>query len=148
MHSNTTPETLGLASKLLSHGARLKLITQNINNAKTLASLKLWGKALERIVYNSKYEIVYSIITQKDILECDAKPSDVAGVVNLINSVPNASAVILFCEHQDNEIRVSLRTEKRGVDLSRLANIFGGGGHKKAAGFSFKGKMSRLVGLR
>jgi len=148
MHSNTTPETLSLASKLLSRGARLKLIIQNINNARTLPSLKLWGKALERIVYNSKYEIVYSIITQKDILECDAKSSDVAGVVNLINNVPNANAVILFCEYQGNEIRVSLRTEKKGVDLSRLANFFGGGGHKKAAGFNFQGKISRLVDLR
>mgnify|MGYP001570000301 FL=1 len=144
MHSNTTPKTLSLASRMLSCGARLKLIAQNINNSKTLPSLKLWGKALERIVYNSKYEIVYSIITQKDILECGAEQSDVAGVVNLINSVPGASAVILFCEYPDNEIRVSLRTEQKGVDLSRLANYFGGGGHKKAAGFSFKGKMSQF----
>ncbi|TSC92808.1 MAG: Uncharacterized protein CEN89_438 [Candidatus Berkelbacteria bacterium Licking1014_7] len=141
MHSNTSPATLELAALLLRRGARLRAITQNITGSKSLSALKLWGKTLERLAYNKKYNLVYSVILNDDLRECNATKSDVAGVINLINTVPDARLVILFFQHSEHEIKVSIRTEAQGVNLSRLAGIFGGGGHKKAAGFCVNGKI-------
>jgi len=140
-HSNTTPEVLKIASDLLSKGAKLKKITENITNGKSIAALKLWGIALSRIKKNEQLGLVNSFITQKDIKNCCASSQDLAGVVNVINSIPGTQAAILFSETDDGKIKASLRTESNKVDVSRLAQVFGGGGLKKASGFVIEGKL-------
>lgn len=135
-HSNTTPETLKICSELLNYGARLKEITKNVALNKSIASLKLWGVALSRIHKNEKMGIVSSVITRKDLQDCQATYYDLAGVVNLMNTIPDSKAAILFFETPEGQIRASLRTESDDADVSKIAKLFGGGGHKKAAGFT------------
>lgn len=141
-HSNTTSKTLKIAAELLRQGARIKLITKNVSLNKTVPAMKLWGLVLSRLHRNSEFRIVSSVITQKDLIDCHANQDDIAGVVNLMNSIPDSKAAILFYETEDGKIRASMRTENETVDLSRLASIFGGGGHKKASGFTIDGKLS------
>lgn len=135
-HSNTTPKTLEISSELLNYGARLKLITKNVALNKSVASLKLWGVALSRLRKNQNLQIVSSVITRKDLQDCGATYYDLAGVVNLMNTIPDSKAAILFFETPEGQIRASLRTEKEDVDVSKIAKLFGGGGHKKASGFT------------
>lgn len=138
-HSNTSPKTLRIAAELLRLGAKIKLITKNVSFNRTIPSMKLWGVVLNRLKKQNELGIVYSIVTKQDLLKCGADYDDIAGVVNLINSIPDSKAAILFYETEDNKIRASVRTECDGVDVSRLANLFGGGGHKKASGFTLDG---------
>jgi len=145
-HSNTAPETLGIISNLLSKGASLKLISDNISNYRSVAMLKLWGIVLDRIEYRNDLKLVYSVITRKDMKNCGAKEEDLAGVVNLISSIPGEQATLLLYELPDGKIKGSLRTESSKVDVSRIAEIFGGGGHKKASGFIVKGKLKKMEG--
>ncbi len=140
-HSNTSDKTLRIAGELLRSGGKIKTITENISLNKTVPALKLWGLALKRMHRHPKLGIVSSVITREDLTNCGATDDDLAGVVNLINTVPDAKAAILFHETQDKKIRASLRTESDSVDVSRLANIFGGGGHKRAAGFTIDGYL-------
>lgn len=144
-HSNATSETLKTCSELLNRGAKLKDITKNVALNKSLASLKLWGIALSRINRNSELEFVSSVITKKDLEFCGAGYHDLAGVVNLMNAIPDSKAAILFFETPEGQIRASLRTEKDNVDVSKIAKLFGGGGHKKAAGFTVNADL-RLNG--
>ncbi|OGD56461.1 hypothetical protein A2V71_03710 [Candidatus Berkelbacteria bacterium RBG_13_40_8] len=140
-HSNTRPKTLEIAAELLKRGARIKLITQNVSLNKTVPAMKLWGMALSRLHRHSELKIVSSVITRKDLKDCLATYDDIAGVVNLINTIPDSKAAILFFETPEGKIRASIRTEDDKVDVSRLAAIFGGGGHKKASGFTIDGKL-------
>ena len=144
-HSNTTPKTLKIAAQLLACGAKLKTITRNVSLNKSVAALKLWGIALSRLHKNQDLEIVSSVITHQDLEESGATYYDLAGVVNLMNAVPDAKVAILCFETPEGNIRASLRTEKDSVDISRIARLFGGGGHKKAAGFTIDAKL-RLNG--
>ena len=144
-HSNTSPKTLQIAGELLSLGARIKFITRNVSLNKTVPAMRLWGIALSRLRHHPKLKIVSSVITQKDLAKCCATDEDIAGVVNLINTIPDSRAAILFFETPDGKIRASVRTENDNVDVSRLAAVFGGGGHKKAAGFTVDGKL-KLTG--
>lgn len=140
-HSNTSIKVFNLASKLMQCGARLKQITNNITNSKSLAALKILGLALSRIKKNPKIGLVTSVITKNDLQSLHATSSDLAGAVNLINSIPDTQAAILFSEIEDGKIKASIRTEQSGVDVSKIANIFGGGGLKKASGFTLQGKI-------
>lgn len=139
-HANTSARTLEVAAELLRAGARIKTITQNVSLNKSISAMKLWGLALNRMHRNG-LGIVSSVVTRQDLADCEASEEDLAGVVNLINNVPDSRAAILFYETADNKIRASLRTESDKVDVSRLAAQFGGGGHKKASGFTIDGRL-------
>lgn len=140
-HSNTSPETLNVASELLGFGAKLKTITKNVALNKSIAALKLWGIALSRLHKNQDLQIVSSVITRDDLASCGATYYDLAGVVNLMNSIPDSKAAILFFETPEGSMRASLRTEKDDVDIGKIARLFGGGGHKKAAGFNIEAEL-------
>ena len=138
MHPNTTERNLKIAADLIKKGARVSKIMPALH-FQTIASLKLWGKALERI-RKSKNGIVISVIKKEDLKDVDAKPEDLEGVVNLINTIPGVKATLLLSEKGD-ELKGSFRT-LGDVDVSKLAVIMGGGGHKKAAGFSVKAEIT------
>jgi phosphoesterase RecJ-like protein len=66
------------------------------------------------------------------------------GVVNLLASVDQADIAIVFREREDSLIEVSLRS-RPGVDVSSIAQYFGGGGHPQAAGCSLEGKVEEVM---
>lgn len=142
-HSNTTNKVLEIVSDLLKKGAKLKKIAKNVESSKPLSLFKLWGVALERLVINQKYGIAFSYLTQGDLKGADSNEDEISGLVNLLNSVPEAKIAMLLYETKDDKIKGSLRTESDNVDVSKLASILGGGGHKKAAGFTLLGKLSQ-----
>ncbi len=145
-HDNATEDTFLAASKLMFKGARLNLISDHVFHYKPLPGLRLWGRALSRIKHNQEKGINVSIITQKDIEECGATQNDLEGIINVINSIPNSKATILLSENDGSEIKGSIRTELDNIDVSKIASLFGGGGHKKASGFSIPGKLERTGG--
>ncbi len=128
------------ASLLLNYGGRLQEINKYNFKNKTLNSLKLWGRAMERLTINKKYQLAYTIIFKKDLEEFNTTDDDLEGLSNFFNNLNNVKASLVLREEGD-EIRGSLRTVKDDVDVSRLARIFGGGGHPKASGFTIKGKL-------
>lgn len=139
-HSNTTPRSLEYAAAWMAQGARLKIITKNISLNHPVSALKLWGIALSRL-RKSSLGLVVSVVTRQDMEICDSTDNDLAGVVNMINSIPGTKAAILLSETADGRIKASLRTELDRIDVSRLASMFGGGGHKKASGFTIPGRL-------
>ncbi len=139
-HSNTTPRSLENAAIWMAAGARLKLITKNVSLNRSVAALKLWGIALSRVHKNSM-GLVASFVTQQDLLDNGANENDLGGIVNLINSIPGVKAAILLSETADGHIKASLRTESDRIDVSRLAMLLGGGGHRKASGFIIPGRL-------
>lgn len=146
-HSNTTPKSLEYASIWLAHGARLKTITKNVSMNRSISSLKLWGMALSRI-RKGKSGLALSVVTREDIEAANASDEDLSGVVNMINTIPGSKAAILLSETADGKIKASLRTESDRIDVSKIAAFFGGGGHRKAAGFTIPGRLEKVDGNR
>ena len=144
-HSNTSPRVYILAARLLAHGASLGKISKNILLSRKFATLKLWGLAMARVQHN-RWGFAVSYILQEDLSELGAESDDAAGIVNIINSIPEAKVSILFVELPDNLIKASIRTESDMIDVARLAYYFGGGGHKKASGFMVDGRIRVLRG--
>lgn len=140
-HSNTTPVVYELAAKLVARGAQLQRVSKNVYLRKTLTALQLWGVALERI-WRGEDGIVASLVTLRDLESIGAAADEIAGAVNVLNSIPGAKVAILFQEMPNGKIKASLRTEEDGVDVASLASYFGGGGHRKAAGFTVDGELT------
>ena len=145
-HTNTSVAVLNIVSDLLKKGAKLKKVSGSISSShsNSITRLKLWGIALDRLLINRQYGVASSFLLRKEIEKLNASDDEVSGLVNLISAIPDTQVALLLYETEDGKIKGSLRTEKDSVDLSKLARILGGGGHKKAAGFSFSGQIKQI----
>lgn len=137
----TTPESMNNAAELLLSGARAKqIITHTLSNH-SIPSLKLWGKALSRLSKNAESKFVTTVITLNDLKECGANEKEVEGIANFLNFLDDVQIILVLQEKEDGTIKGSLRTTHPNIDVSLLAKALGGGGHKKAAGFSIRGRI-------
>jgi len=138
----TTSSALQVASHLIASGARIWDIQSYTQKNKSVNTLKLWGTALSRLTKHSS-GIVTTVLTQEDIMVCNADAESIEGIANFLNTLDEAKAIAVIKENDDGTVKVSLRTTQDKVDVSRLARFFGGGGHKKAAGFTIPGRITK-----
>jgi phosphoesterase RecJ-like protein len=143
-HANTSAEVMQVAADLLKKGARIDRIASYTFGQKRPQALKAWSRALENTRFDKNKEMVFSVLTEQDIIEVGAADDDLQGFVELLNHIPQAKFAMML--RQDGEVvRGSLRSELyKNVDVSRIARSFGGGGHKLAAGFKLNGKLTRV----
>ncbi len=142
MHDSTTPDILEIASDLMTKGARLSHIAHETYQKKDLPGLRIWGKALSRIITNEKTGASVSVITYQDLQECGATFDDLSGVVSMINTLPQTKFAMLLVEYAPGKIKGSLRSEPhKHIDVSKIAKRLGGGGHKLASGFEITGHL-------
>ncbi len=133
---NTTPRSLEIASELLERGARQQEIIQQIYKTKPLSTLKIWGRALNRIQMDPQARIVWSSVSKEDLQEMASSSKETHGILDeLISTIPDADVYVLFTELEDGGLKASMRSSA-AIDVSRLAGeTFGGGGHPRASGF-------------
>ena len=142
-HANVNARVLEVAADLLRRGAKLDLISRFTFSQKELPMLRAWAVGLENVRFDPERHIVYTVITEEDLARANAKEEDLEGVVELLNTIPEAKFSMLL-KQRGGEIKGSLRSDSyKGVDVSAIARAFGGGGHKLAAGFKFNGKIER-----
>lgn len=147
MHDSTTPEILEMASELMGYGARLSHIAHETYQKKELPALRIWGEAFSRAMVNDRTGAAVSVITYDDLANYGATRDDLDGVVNMLNTLPQAKFALLLTEYEPGKIKGSLRSEPhKGVDVSTMAQKLGGGGHKLAAGFEVEGHLVRQDG--
>ncbi len=140
MHSNADEEVYAIASELMSYGVRADRIAGNLFRTRSVNQLKLWGMILERARLN-KEKVMVSMVTREELEFLGLGTEDLSGVIDFLNMVPEGKFALLLSEDAEGNIRGSCRTKSDEINLSKLAGLFGGGGHKKAAGFSIKGSI-------
>lgn len=143
-HPNTTAAVLQAASNLLLRGADLPAIMTGVYGSKPIAALRVMGRVLTRLHASPQTGAVVSFVTAEDLRECGAREEDLTGVVNLLNTIPEASFSLLLTEYQQGKVKGSLRAQpEKAVDVSQIARRLGGGGHTLASGFEVAGRLVR-----
>lgn len=142
MHSNTNDDIYHIAGELLKAGAAHEKIMTILYKEKTQEKLRLWGKVLSNIKYTDK-QVVISGVKKKDYEECNAKSDDLSGIIDYLSTVKGNQFATLLSEDGEGNIKGSLRTRSDNVDVSKIAKKLGGGGHKKASGFTLKGSLKK-----
>lgn len=141
---NTNIESFNATSELLSRGVNMKKLNEHLNLGRSVNGLHAWGKILSRAKKHKELNIVTTYITHADIKECKTEPEDIEGIANFLNSMPDVKAACVLIEQEKGEIKGSLRTLSDDVDVSKLAQFFGGGGHRRAAGFIVSGSFEEV----
>ncbi|MGD8683063.1 MAG: DHHA1 domain-containing protein [Chloroflexota bacterium] len=139
-HSNTTARTLRVAAELVAAGADLPLISRRIYRTKPHEQLKLFGLVLSRIETTDDARLTWSLVHEADYPATGATPEMSEGLIDLLSQSAGAEVVILFKDF-GSEVRISVRTRDGGVDATRLAGAYGGGGHARAAGATVEGSI-------
>lgn len=142
MHSNTTADCLRIAARLQALGADLERSVKEQFHTASIPKLRLWGRALSRAELNEHHAVI-TAVTERDYKEEQASPDDLSGLVNYLNHVPGAKFCVLLTEDFKGNIKASMRTQEESMDLTAITGLFGGGGHKKAAGFTIPGHLTQ-----
>jgi phosphoesterase RecJ-like protein len=138
--SSTTPRTLEAAAHLMRAGAVPSEIVKPVYRINPLPKVRLWGQVLSAVESALDGRLVWSFLTA-EMLEKSGATADLDdGLPSYLIDIQGAQIVALFKEHPDSFPRVSLRTV-HPYDAAAMAAHFGGGGHARAAGFTFQGTL-------
>ena len=140
---NVTPRTFELAARLQRLGAAPAPIAELVFENRSFASVKLLGRALQSLRVSSDGRVAWAHVTAQDFEELGANDSETEGVVNHVRSIQNVQVGILFREIPGRKVRISLRA-RDGSDVNKIANAFGGGGHKLAAGCALEPPLDEV----
>jgi bifunctional oligoribonuclease and PAP phosphatase NrnA len=131
-HPNAIPATFGLAAELVRLGANPTDLYEKLYEAAPLARLKLTGVAIDRLKVRPGGRVAYTEILLADYGTTGAVPGDTEDLINLPRSVEGVEVALVFIEQPGSGTKVSFRSKT--LDVSKLAEQFGGGGHKLASG--------------
>jgi phosphoesterase RecJ-like protein len=138
-YSNTTPKALRLAAELVEAGADVHQVFQEVYESVEFAKLKLLARALERARVLEGGRIIVSYLLRTDFSEVGAAEPYSEGIIDYLRAVEGAELAVLIREVPRDEgptHKGSLRASVDELDVSMIARLFGGGGHRQAAGFS------------
>jgi phosphoesterase RecJ-like protein len=100
---------------------------------------------LGRLTKISDLDLTYTFITMQDLKAHELEEKDAEGIANFLSTIGETNITMFLKETQNGQIKGSFRTTNDIHDVSLLAKKFGGGGHKKAAGFSVPGPMDQAI---
>lgn len=131
-HQNATPATFALCGELVAAGANPTVLYEQLYEAATLARFKLTAVALQKLTVRANGKIAYTEIALSDYAATGSVPGDTEDLINYPRGVEGVDLALVFIEQPDGGTKVSFRS--RAADVSKLAERFGGGGHKLASG--------------
>jgi phosphoesterase RecJ-like protein len=132
-HSSTSAATFACCARLVEDGADPNAIYKLLFETRSLASLRLWARAIGAASPAAGGRALLALLTPEDFAATGASDDETDGIVDALRSVPGVDVAALVRPQRDGA-RVSLRSN--GFDVSAVAALKGGGGHKQAAGFS------------
>jgi phosphoesterase RecJ-like protein len=147
-YSNTTPKSLRLAAELVEAGADVHGIFRRVYETVQFAKLKLLARALDRARLFEGGRLVVSSLLREDFAAAGAEEPYSEGIIDYLRQVEGAELVALIREPPRDggpAHRVSLRSSRDEIDVSAIARKAGGGGHRRAAGFSSEGTVDEIV---
>jgi len=142
MFEGTNEHTFTVARELVLAGADPAHCARSIYFGHSTAKMRLLGAALSNL--HREGPLAWVWVTQEQMQRFGAREEDCEGLVNYALSMADVQVAIFFRELPDRRFRVSLRS-KGEVNVSGVAEHFGGGGHKCASGCSLEGPLAVAV---
>ena len=148
-YENTSPRAHLMAAELIEAGVDVARLYRQIYEGTPFAKLELLGRALSSIRRFDDGSLTVAVLTGEDFEQTGADDSYAEGVVDHLRAVRGTKVAALIREvcagARAGKRKVSLRASDDDVDVSAIAREFGGGGHRRAAGFSSELSTGELI---
>lgn len=139
--ASVTEKTFAALAKLTAAGAQPARAFSLLYERHSFARLKLRGRILDHATAECDGRLMWTYVAKEDFVSTGANSTDTEDAINMLLSVAGAEAAALFVELEPNSTKVSLRSRTQ-FDVSAIAEQFGGGGHRAAAGITLSAAMS------
>jgi len=143
--SNTNPSALRLCATLMETGVDMPDLYMRSLVKRTFVAARYWGAGLSNM--EQKDGIVWSTLTLVDRKKTGYGGNDDADLINMISAIDGNKVGMIFVEQSDSNVKISWRALEHGIDVSKVAKHFKGGGHAAAAGADIPGKLSEIQPL-
>jgi phosphoesterase RecJ-like protein len=143
--SAVTSQTMTRIARLMEYGAVPAAIFRELYEQASIARMHLVGRALSRMVLDCDGELAYVSIPWSDFEETGAVSSDTEDLVNECLKITGTRGAFIAIEMQSKQVKVSFRSRTEGLDVAQIAEQFGGGGHRQAAGATLPGPLSESI---
>jgi phosphoesterase RecJ-like protein len=134
-HSNITPRTFDICRQTVEAGVNPAAMARRVFDSNSFGKLKLIGALLDSMQLADQGRLAILYMDEAMLAACGCTHNDTEGLINLPLTAREIQAVVFFKLGPTGDVRVSLRS-KYDVDVRAVAGLFGGGGHKNAAGFT------------
>lgn len=142
-YSNTTPRTHRIAARLMEMGFNAGRVAEQVYEARSFKALKLLGEFLGVMELSDDGRIAWSTITQEMFQKTGTCASDSEGFVNYPRSARGVDVAMIIRENGADSCNVSMRS-KGEISVAAIAERFGGGGHRNAAGCTMSGALEEV----
>lgn len=139
-YSNTTVETLRTAADLRERGVDHDQVNIEIYESSSFMYLRVLGEVLSRAVLDGT--LVWSSVKQSDLQGLGLDETE--HFIDVLRAVRESKLAVILKEQESGEFKGSLRSRGQ-VDVAKLAQRFGGGGHQRAAGFTAQGTVEQII---
>jgi bifunctional oligoribonuclease and PAP phosphatase NrnA len=139
--ASVTEATLAAAARLVGAGARPRDVFSALYEQNSIGRLRLHARILSNVKSHLGGRLLSTAITQDDLRAAGAEATDTEDVINRLLTVAGVEVALLFLELGPMETKVSLRSRST-VDVRAVAERFGGGGHRAAAGVRYPGPLA------
>ncbi|MFW6238742.1 MAG: DHH family phosphoesterase [Halanaerobiales bacterium] len=143
-YQNTDPDVFRLIADLMDNEVDIYRVNRKLYSQNSYASLKLKGQALTTLELDDSGKIAWLYIDQKMLAETKTGPEAASGLVNYARDIQGVEIGICFTAINDEEIKVSLRSSEN-CPVHKIAAIFNGGGHPRAAGCTINSSMNQAI---
>lgn len=149
--SNTRERSHLIAAQLLAHGVDHARLYRQLQQTERPQKLKLMARALQNLEWLADKRVALLVLSATDFAESNALVEETEHIVDLPQMVEAVEVVALVTEAPaakvGEPIRLSFRSKPgpNAIDVSALANRFGGGGHARAAGARLPGPLDRAL---
>jgi phosphoesterase RecJ-like protein len=140
---SATSGTYRVAAKLIDAGAGPAAIFNSLYEQDTLGRVKLRGVILSRVTLEEAGRLAHTYVLKDDFRATGAVPSDTEDVINMTLAIAGTQVAVILVEQATGGFKLSFRSRCH-VDCSKLAEKFGGGGHKAAAGAFIQGPLAEV----
>jgi phosphoesterase RecJ-like protein len=140
---NMDTAAMRTALRLMEAGASLNEITRRVLDQRLLASVRLWGQAIDHLQLEGG--ILWTEVTREMRQRWDLGENGDSGLANFLSGVRESNVVVVFTERDNGTIDVGMRSGP-GWDVAQVALRLGGGGHPQAAGCTLEGGLEGVKG--
>jgi len=134
-YDTTTPEVFDLARRLTEFDVPVARLSRSLFEEHRFAYLQLLADALANAELVRDQQFVWTAVTQEMLERHAVTIEEVEGLIDILRRTAEAEVTCVLKEEVDGQVRVSLRS-LGAVDVRRIAEAYGGGGHRYAAGFT------------
>ena len=143
-YSNTTPRAHAVAADLLQRGIDPEIVYRRLFATAPLRRLELLREALATLRFDEATGLSWMTVTRDTADRLQADGEDFDGLIEHARSIEGTEVALLFRETDEGKTKISFRSNGH-TDVNRLARMFGGGGHVKAAGALVDGPASSVA---